>query len=122
MKLGEEKDVCLIGLWAYNPPALQAAVQEAGRAGKVKIVGFDDDVQTLQGIEAGFIEGTVVHNPYRMGQRAIQIAAALARKEKIDLPKTGVEIIPPRIVTREGGLGRLKAAEYRQELERLRGR
>ena len=31
---------CLIGLWAYNPPPMLAAVKEANKAGKVAIVGF----------------------------------------------------------------------------------
>src|ERR1700687_124688 len=38
-----EKNLCLIGLWAYNPPAILSAVKDAGRAGEVKIVGFDED-------------------------------------------------------------------------------
>ena len=39
----------LVGLWAYNTPQIYKAVKAAGKEGKVKIVGFDEDQQTLQG-------------------------------------------------------------------------
>ena len=40
----------LVGLWAYNTPQIYNAVKAAGKGGKVKIVGFDEDQQTLKGI------------------------------------------------------------------------
>src|SRR5262249_50274220 len=58
-ELKKEKDVCLIGLWAYNPPAILSAVKDAKRTGDVKIVGFDEDFATLQGIQDGHIYATV---------------------------------------------------------------
>src|SRR2546430_1285182 len=63
-QLQDKDDVCLIGLWAYNPPAILNAVKKAGRQGKVKIVGFDEMEPTLKGIEDGHIHATVVQNPY----------------------------------------------------------
>ena len=33
----------LVGLWCYNTPQIYEAVKAAGKAGKVKIVGFDED-------------------------------------------------------------------------------
>src|ERR1700738_1168216 len=42
-QLQDEPNVCLIGLWAYNPPAIYSAVKAAKKQGKVKIVGFDED-------------------------------------------------------------------------------
>ena len=47
----------LVGLWAYNTPQIYNAVKAAGKDGKVKIVGFDEDQQTLKGISEGVIEG-----------------------------------------------------------------
>ena len=46
----------LSGLWAYNTPQIYNAVKAAGKEGKVKIVGFDEDQQTLKGIAEGVIE------------------------------------------------------------------
>src|SRR5579885_2032376 len=62
--LGGEKKLCFIGLWAYNPPAILSAVKDKGKLGEVKIVGFDENEATLQGIIDGHIFGTVVQNPY----------------------------------------------------------
>jgi ribose transport system substrate-binding protein len=76
--LSKYKDIhCLVGLWAYNPPAMLQAVRDAKRLGKVQMVGFDEDEETLQGIKGdkdekgrptpSWIYGTVVQHPYMFG-------------------------------------------------------
>ena len=62
---------CLVGLWNYNGPAIFNAVRGAGQAGKVKIVCFDENAETLEGVAAGDIYGTVVQQPYEFGKQAI---------------------------------------------------
>ena len=49
-ELAGQKDVCLIGLWAYNPPAILSAAKDKGKVGQVKIVAFDEDLDTLAGV------------------------------------------------------------------------
>jgi ribose transport system substrate-binding protein len=44
---------CMVGLWAYNVPAGLAAVKEANKVGRIKLVSFDEDDLTLQGIADG---------------------------------------------------------------------
>jgi len=61
----------IVGLYSYNGPAILQAVREGGKAGKVKIVCFDDDSATLAGIAAGDIHGTVVQVPVRIGYETI---------------------------------------------------
>jgi ribose transport system substrate-binding protein len=82
---------CLVGLWAYNPPALLQAVH--GKEGKVKIIGFDEREQTLQGIKKGHIYATVVQDPYRFGFESVRILLHLHRYGKLPEPEqgTGVE-------------------------------
>jgi ribose transport system substrate-binding protein len=109
-KHADTKDLCLVGLWAYNPPAIYAAVKTAKRAGKVKIVAFDEEQETLDGIEAGDIEGTVVQHPYQFGYQAVKMMAALARGEKTDIPANGIKEIPERVITRRN------LAEFRKAL------
>ncbi|MGH7978760.1 MAG: substrate-binding domain-containing protein, partial [Limisphaerales bacterium] len=48
----------MVGLYDYDGPAILAAVRKAGKTGKIKIVCFDDDSQTLDGVAAGDIFGT----------------------------------------------------------------
>lgn len=61
----------MVGLYSYNGPALLRAVHAAGKAGQVKIVCFDDDPETLDGIATGDIYGTVVQLSHRIGYETI---------------------------------------------------
>jgi ribose transport system substrate-binding protein len=123
-QLNDEPHVCLIGLWAYNTPAILNVVRERekSRHGKVRIVGFDENLDTLRGIEDGDVYATVVQNPYEFGRKSVRWMAALARGENPPLPPDGKEYVPERIVTRKGGEGRLKAADYRREIEKILGK
>lgn len=122
LQLKDEPHVCLIGLWAYNTPAILNAVKGQNKEGKVKIVGFDEDLNTLRGIEDGHVYASVVQNPYEFGRKSVRLMAALARGENPQLPPDGKDYVPERIVTRKGGEGRLKAAEYRREIEKILGK
>ncbi len=85
-KLQGEDNVCMVGLWAYNPPAILNAVRAANMLGKVKIVGFDEDEETLQGIKEGHIHATVVQQPFEFGYQSVRAMAALARDPNAKLP------------------------------------
>jgi ribose transport system substrate-binding protein len=103
-RLEGKDNICLIGLWAYNPPAILNAVKDAGKEGKVKIVGFDEYDDTLQGIKDGNIHATVVQNPYEFGYQSVKLLAALARHEKTPLPKEvkdGIWNIPHRVIKKD---------------------
>jgi ribose transport system substrate-binding protein len=52
----------MVGLWSYNGPAIVSAVREAGKTGKVKIVAFDEEDETLSGVR-GHVYATVVQQP-----------------------------------------------------------
>lgn len=101
-ELQGEKNVCLIGLWAYNPPNILSAVKDQGKLGKVKIVGFDEDFITLDGIRDGHIHGTVVQQPFQFGYMAVKAMAALAKGDKSGLPKDGIMAVPHVAVTKDG--------------------
>jgi ribose transport system substrate-binding protein len=97
--LHDPAKLCLVGLWAYNPPAaLEAVKSNAAMKGKVKIVGFDEHEQTLAGIQEGSIHGTVVQAPYEFGYEAVRILAGLARNDKKVLPEGGIKYIPHQVI------------------------
>lgn len=116
VQLAGEKDVCLIGLWAYNPPAIYAAVQAQHLAGKVHIVGFDEDATTLLGIERGDIAGTVVQDPYNFGYKSVQVMSRLVRGESVRIPADRHIDIPERVITREN------VVAFRRQLDALRSK
>ena len=126
-ELQGERNVCLVGLWAYNPPAILSAVKDKDVAGKVKIVGFDEDFSTLTGIADGHIYATVVQQPYQFGYQSVRLMAAIARGDKSELPEDGKIYIPYRIIMKSAGPAkdgepkREAVADFRAELQRLLG-
>jgi ribose transport system substrate-binding protein len=114
IQLAKEKNVCLVGLWAYNPPAILNAAKKQNKLGQVKIVGFDENDETLQGVSAGDIFATVVQDPYHFGTESVNLMAKLAKGEKF----TGdpIHYVPHRVVTKDGGSGTVSVAKFREEL------
>jgi ribose transport system substrate-binding protein len=100
--LGKWNDVaCLVGLFEYEPPLQLEAVKSAGKQGKVALVAFDENEETLQGIAEGWVHGTVVQNPYEYGRASIELLGRLvaepdAQKRAALVPKGGFLNIPAR--------------------------
>ncbi len=92
----------LVGLWSYNAPAILSAVKDAGKIGKVKIVGFDQEEDTLGGLKTGAIFGTVVQQPYQFGYQSVKLLEQLAKGDKGGLPKTGLVIVPTQAIKPDG--------------------
>lgn len=88
----------MVGLFAYNPPAIREALDRAGKLGEVKLIGFDEDEVTLQAIKDGHCVGTVVQDPYRYGYESIRILAGLHAGDRSVLPAGGYMDVPPRVI------------------------
>jgi ribose transport system substrate-binding protein len=80
----------LVGLYSYNGPAILSAVRGAGKAGQVKIVCFDDDSDTLAGVAAGDIYGTVVQVSTRIGYQTINCMDKYLSGDKTALSKGSI--------------------------------
>jgi ribose transport system substrate-binding protein len=107
---------CLVGLWAYNGPAILNAVKDAGKVGQVKIVCFDEDDQTLAGVKDGAIYGTVVQQPYEFGYQAIHAMKKILDGDRSFIP-AGKQIFVPTLVINKDNVD-----EFRENLNKLRGR
>ncbi len=92
----------LVGIWSYNLPAIAAAVKEANKHDTIKVIGFDAEPNTLQGLEAGDIDAAVVQNPFGFGYKSVEILFYMATKNEAKLKKlvpedkivdTGVELV-----------------------------
>lgn len=106
----------LVGLFAYNPPLILEALKQANRLGEVKVVGFDEDDVTLQGIEEGTVYGTVVQDPYEYGNRSIRILHALLQGDKSVIPEGGFINIEARQIRRDN------VAAFREDLNSKLGK
>ena len=105
---------CLVGLWNYNGPAILNAVRNAGKIGKVKIVCFDDEADTLAGIASGAIYGTVVQNPYKFGEEAVTKMDKYLHGDKTVFGN-GTIYIPTREIKKDN------VAEYQAEQKKILG-
>lgn len=106
----------LVGLWSYNGPAILSAVRDAGKIGAVKIIAFDEDDETLSGVKAGAIVGTVVQQPYEFGYQAITLLAKALKGDRSGIP-AGHQVFIPTMVIRQDNVD-----EFRTKLTALRGR
>src|SRR5690606_13778737 len=50
----------MVGLFEYNPPLILEALDRAGKLKQVKVIAFDENEATLQGIKDGTVVGTIV--------------------------------------------------------------
>ena len=105
----------MIGLYGYNGPKIIEALREAqknGREvlGKVKVFGFDGLEESLEAIEAGHLEGTIVQQPFEFGYQSMKVLKLLAEGQPAP-GKDGLFDIPVQVVTKE------TVAAYRTELK-----
>lgn len=106
----------MVGLWSYNGPAILAAVKEANKTDKVKIVAFDEEDATLDGIREGAIYATVVQQPYEFGFRSMELMAKVLDGDKSQIPESK-QIFVPTIAVKKA-----EVEEFTKKLNTQRGR
>ena len=75
------------------------ALQIAGKAGKVKFVGFDANEMLLAALNKGEIQGLAVQNPFKMGYLTVKTMVAHLKGKKVEKRvDTGVAIVTPENV------------------------
>jgi ribose transport system substrate-binding protein len=128
-KLGGEQQVCMVGLWAYNAPAILEAAKSKNALGRVKIVSFDEYPATLAAIEAGEIYATVVQDPYNFGYKSVELLAEIAKTgDKSKATSQPLQNIDYRVVVKQAGKDpvtgkdRLAATAFQADLNRLLGK
>src|SRR5476649_2671083 len=89
---------CMVGFYSYNTPRIYEALKEAGKIGKVTIIGFDEDAITLGGVKEGTIVGTVVQQPYEWGYQGMKDMAKYIEGDKSFVPANKLIIIPTRVI------------------------
>jgi len=89
---------CLVGLYSYNTPQIYSAVEEAGKSGKVKVVGFDEDPQTLRGVADGTVQSTIVQQPYEFGYQSMTDMIKYINGDRSFIPANKLIIIPTRVI------------------------
>ena len=73
------KDPDLQGVFATNlftAQGVATGVKQAGKSGKVKIVGFDAGPDQIKQLEAGDVQALVAQKPYDIGKQGVEQAIA----------------------------------------------
>jgi ribose transport system substrate-binding protein len=65
----------IVGLFSYSAPSALQAMQQVGRAGQIKVVGFDDSDETQAAIAAGTIYSSILQDSHRAGYEVIRVLA-----------------------------------------------
>jgi ribose transport system substrate-binding protein len=105
----------MVGLWSYNGPSILQALKPEDKLGKIKIVCFDDERQTLEGIKEGAIFGTVAQQPFEYGFQAIQTAARILSGDRTVIPESKKIFIPTVVIQRDN------IDDYIKKLDHLLG-
>ena len=106
----------LVGLWSYNGPTIWSAVRDAGKVGKVKIIAFDEEDDTLDGVASGAIIASIVQQPFRFGEVTVRAMAQVLAGDPSAIPPSG-RIVIPTITIRKSNV-----AVFRAQLKKLRAR
>jgi ribose transport system substrate-binding protein len=106
----------MVGLWSYNGPAILSAVKEANKVDKVKIIAFDEEDPTLEGIKEGAIYATVVQQPFEFGYRSMELMAKYLNGDKSVVPASK-QIFVPTIAVKKADV-----EAFQKKINQLRGR
>jgi ribose transport system substrate-binding protein len=67
----------LVGIWAYNAPAIAEVVAERGVRDQVSIFTFDAAAQAIEHMVNGNIDCMIVQNPFEMGVQTVRLLLAM---------------------------------------------
>lgn len=112
--------VALVGIWAYNAPAIAKVVDAAGVKKDIVVVTFDAQEAAIQEMERGTIDAMLVQNPFDMGFQTARLLKAMILNDEAtvkemfpsagspegDIYTTGVRLVVPNSGTP------LKAEDY----------
>jgi ribose transport system substrate-binding protein len=106
----------MVGLWSYNGPAIVSAVKEANKVDKVKIIAFDEEDETLNGVRDGSIYATVVQQPFEFGYQSIAMMAKILDGDRSAIPASK-QIFVPTLAVKKADV-----EEFIRKINELRGR
>jgi ribose transport system substrate-binding protein len=99
----------LIGIWAYNAPAIADVLTEAGTRDNYVVATFDAAPLAIGQMQKGNIDVMVVQNPFEMGIRTVRLLKAMHDRDEAviremfpragetdgDIHTTGLRVVVP---------------------------
>jgi ribose transport system substrate-binding protein len=108
-----------LGLYSYNGPAIADAVSQAGARSRLKVITFDAEPKTIQALQEGKIDVTVVQKPYEFGRMAVELLYKMktkgveAARAELNVPANGIVDTGVELVTPEN------VAEFKKKLDEM---
>lgn len=106
----------MVGLWSYNGPAIVQALRPEGKLGKIQIVCFDDERDTLTAIKEGSIFGSVAQQPFEYGYQTVKTAAQILKGDRSVIPANKIIFLPTVVIQKNN------VDEYIKKLDQLLGK
>ena len=98
MLVGHPDVAALVGLVELQRPGDSQCRPRRRQDRQVKIIAFDEDDETLTGVKAGAIVGTVVQQPYEFGYQAITLLAKALEGDRSGIPASRQVFIPTMVI------------------------
>lgn len=104
-----------VGLLAYSANSILKALEPANKVGQIKVVAFDAEPATLDGIEKHAVVSSIMQDQYGLGFHAVRILAEAARGDRAGgLPMFQRRTLPCEIITYDN------VGVVREQLKRVR--
>jgi ribose transport system substrate-binding protein len=82
----------------------------------VKIIAFDEEDETLNGIKDGAIYATVVQQPFEFGYRSMELMSKILNGDKSGVPASKQIFVPTKSIKKD------TIEQFTKEINALRGR
>ena len=91
---------CMVGLFAYNPPACIDAIREAGKLDQIKVCGFDEQESFLQAIKDGHAHGTISQQPWNYGYNSVKLLKSIMDGDTSAIPDNRFIDVGYKVITK----------------------
>ncbi len=112
--LSKNKDiVAVFATNLFSAQGVAAGIKQAGKAGKVKIVGFDAGSDQVKALKTGVVQALIAQQPATIGSKGVDAAVAALQGKTVSPHKvqTGFTILTMKNINTAAGL----AAQYRDK-------
>ncbi len=112
--LSKNKDiVAVFATNLFSAQGVAAGIKQAGKAGKVKIVGFDAGSDQVKALKTGVVQALIAQQPATIGSKGVDAAVAALQGKTVAPHKvqTGFTILTMKNINTAAGL----AAQYRDK-------
>ncbi len=92
---------CMVGLFAYNPPACIDAIKEAGKLDQIKVCGFDEQESFLQAIKDGHAHGTISQQPWNYGYNSVKLLKSIMDGDTSAIPENRFIDVGYKVITKD---------------------